>query len=302
MGANPVHHKELNEGGKPMTIAGMKRILVALDGSGPANAALQEGAAWAARLGAELTGIFVEDEWRFVYYPTAASFEGGMATPVPLPPDDLEGEDKKIKAEGAEIRAAFEKATKGRVANASMIVVRGKVNDVLIAEARAADLVIMGKRGRNDSPGSKKAGPTTEAIIHDALRPVLVVPEESNTAGGVLFAYDGSVGVQRVVVPGAILAKMKGQGAAVITVEDDQVHAEGLQRMLKKYFSAHGIEATYQVSRGKAAGKIVETAQAFKSGMIVMGAFGHGPFRQLVFGSATLSVLENAPCPVLLMA
>ncbi len=302
MVANPGPHTEPNEGGKPVTIAGMKRILVALDGSSPASAALREAAAWAARLGAELTGIFVEDEWRFVHYPTAASFEGGMATPVPLPTDELEKENQNIEAEGAEIKAAFEKATKGRVAKASIIVVRGNVNDVLIAEARAADLVIMGKRGRNDSPGSQKAGPTTEAIIHDALRPVLVVPEQSNTGGGVLFAYDGSVGVQRVVVPGTILAKMKGQGAAVITVEDDQVHAESLQRMLKKYFSAHGIEATYQVNRGKAARQIVETAKALNSGMIVMGAFGHGPFRQLVFGSVTLFVLENAPCPVLLMA
>lgn len=225
-----------------------------------------------------------------------------MASPVSLPPDKLAEETGRVDAEGAAIREAFEEATRGMVAKANMVTVRGNVNDVLIAEARAADLVVMGKRGRNDPPGSKKAGPTTEAIIHDALRPVLVVPEQSNTVGGVLFAYDGSVGVQRVVVPGTILAKMNGEGAAVVTVAEEEPQARALQGMLKKYFSAHGIEAVYQVSRGKPAREIIESARAFRSGLIVMGAFGHGPIRQLVFGSVTLSVLENAPCPVLLMA
>ncbi len=302
MVARPVEAREFEGYGKGGEIAAMKRILVALDGSPPANAALDEAVAWATRMGAELTGIFVEDEWRFVYYPTAASFEGGMSTPVPLPQDDLDAENRKVKAEGDAIRAAFEAATRDKVPGATLVTVRGNVNDVLISEARAADLVVMGKRGRNDPPESKKAGPTTEAIIHDALRPVLVVPEAGHTAGAVLFAYDGSVGVQRVVVPGTLLAKAKGEGITVLTVTDDAEAANAMHARLKKYFHAHEVEAVYQVAKGKPAPQIVEAARAFKAGMIVMGAFGHGPFRQLVFGSATLSVLENAPCPVLLMA
>jgi nucleotide-binding universal stress UspA family protein len=302
MVANPETEKRLWGSGETEKGVAMKRILVALDGSPPAHTALGQAAEWAARLGAELTGIFVEDEWRFVYYPTAASFEGGMSTPVPLPQDELEEENDKVKAEGDVIRTTFEQATKDKVPNATMVTVRGNVNEILIAEARAADLVVMGKRGRNDPPDSKKAGPTTEAIIHDALRPVLVVPEHGNTDGGALFAYDGSAGVQRVVVPGTILAKAKGQGATVITVGDDEAKANTLQGLIRKYLQAHGIDGVYQVVRGKPALQIVEAAQANNSGMIVMGAFGHGPIRQLVFGSATLSVLEHTPCPVLLMA
>lgn len=302
MVARPMDYEAEERTGNTGEVVGMKRILVALDGSPPAQAALIEAVAWAARFGAELTGIFVEDEWRFVYYPTAASFEGGMSTPVPLPQDDLEAENEKVRAEGDAIRMAFEEATKGQVANATLVTVRGNVNDVLIAEARAADLVVMGKRGRNDPPQSKKAGPTTEAIIHDSLRPVMVVPESGETTGGVLFAYDGSVGVQRVVVPGTLLAKAKGEGATVVSVSDDAGDAKAQHAMLKKYFHAHGVEAAYQVATGRPAEVIVETARAGRCGLIVMGAFGHGPFRHLVFGSATLSVLENAPCPVLLMA
>ncbi|MCH8882085.1 MAG: universal stress protein [SAR324 cluster bacterium] len=71
---------------------------------------------------------------------------------------------------------------------------------------------------------------------------------------------------------------------------------------MKKYFHPHGIVGVFQITGGKPAREIISAANAYKSGLIVMGAFGHGPIRQLVFGSSTLSVLENTPCPVLLMA
>ncbi|MCZ6472167.1 MAG: universal stress protein [SAR324 cluster bacterium] len=60
----------------------MRSILVALDGSPPSMAALQEAVDWAVKLKSELRGVFVEDERRFVHYPSAASFEGGMARPA----------------------------------------------------------------------------------------------------------------------------------------------------------------------------------------------------------------------------
>jgi nucleotide-binding universal stress UspA family protein len=48
----------------------IKRILVALDGSASAQAALAEATAWAARADARLAGVFVEDETRFFFLPT----------------------------------------------------------------------------------------------------------------------------------------------------------------------------------------------------------------------------------------
>ncbi len=280
----------------------MKSILVALDGSPPSMAALEQGVIWAELMGAELRGVFVEDQWRFVFYPSAASFEGGMSIPVPLPAEKLEAETRQIKAEGDAIRDAFEKAVAGKVPNAVMTVVRGNVNDILVSEARAADLVVMGKRGRNDPPNSKKPGPTTESLIHDALRPVLVVPVDSRSQGGVLLAFDGSISANRVLVPGTLMAGAAGHEVNVLTVEENGKKARAIQRTVKKYFHPHGIVGVFQITGGKPAREIISAANAYKSGLIVMGAFGHGPIRQLVFGSSTLSVLENTPCPVLLMA
>jgi nucleotide-binding universal stress UspA family protein len=224
-----------------------------------------------------------------------------MPAPVPLPENRNEAENEKVRTEGEAIRRSFAEAVAGRVPVASMTTPRGNVNEILIAEARAADLVVMGKRGRNDPPDSEKPGPTTEVLIHDALRPVLVVPEKGRTQGGVLLAFDGSISAQRVLVPGTQMAKALGHGMTVLTVDSDERKARAMQGLVIKYCKSHGVIPVHQVTRGKPAAEIVDAACAYDSGLIVMGAFGHGAIRQLVFGSSTLTVLEKAPCPVLLM-
>lgn len=302
MVANPQNEADVERGRRSGKLEAMKSILVALDGSPSSMAALDEAVKWAARLNGMLRGIFVEDKWRSVHYPMRTSIEGGISTPFPLPPDELAVANEKVKEEGEAIRTAFLAATAGRVANASLTTPRGNVNEILIAEARAADLVVMGKRGRNDPPDSQKPGPTTEALIQDALRPVLVVPERGRTEGGVLLAYDGSISVQRAIVPGTLLAKAAGHAINVLTVDDDQAKGRATQAMLKKYLNAHRVRAVFEVARGKPAKEIIRAARSFQSGLIVMGAFGNGTFRKLLFGSSTLRVLEATPCPVLLMA
>ena len=302
MVANTQYEADVEHGRRSGKLEAMKSILVALDGSPSSMAALDEGVKWAARLNAVLRGIFVEDKSWFVQHPMRTSIEGGISTPFPMPPDELAVATEKGKEEGEAIRTAFLAAAAGKVANASLTTPRGNVNEILIAEARAADLVVMGKRGRNDPPDSQKPGPTTEALIHDALRPVLVVPEQGRTEGGVLLAYDGSISVQRAIVPGTLLAKAAGHALNVLTVDDDQAKGRAMQAMLKKYLHAHGVGAVFEVARGKPAKEIINAARSFHCGLIVMGAFGHGPFRKLLFGSSTLRVLEATPCPVLLMA
>lgn len=301
MVANPNFEANRTRNHGSSNVGAMRSILVALDGSAPSLAALEQAVGWAQLLGAELRGLFVEDEWRFVYYPTAATFEGGLSTPVPLPPDKLEQENEAAKAEGEAIKQAFLKAVEGRPIDAHMSILRGNVNEILTGEARAADLVVMGKRGRNDPPDSRKPGPTTEALIHDALRPVLVVPENARASGGVLLAYDGSISANRVLVPGALLARAGGLAVNVLSVNEEPHRSKVLHGTAGKYLRPHGIEPGFQSVKGRPADEIIKAAEALQSGLIVMGAFGHGPIRQLVFGSSTLDVLEFTPCPVLLM-
>jgi len=281
----------------------MKSILVALDGSPASLAGLKAAVGWAEALGAELRGIFVEDEQRFVYYPAGFSAEGGVPVSAPLPEDEMAAESEKVRKEGEEIRHAFEAAVQGKSIRSEFIQARGSVNHLLTQQARAVDLVVMGRRGRNDPAESTEPGPTTETLIHSALRPVLVVPQNFTANGTVVFAYDGSKGAQRVLSAGTELASAAGVKAAVISIGEDPQLKRDHEEILKRYWRPYGIEATFSVKKreGKAASMIVDFARQQKAGMIVMGAFGHNPLHELFFGSTTLETLAEAQCPVLLM-
>ncbi len=280
----------------------IRSILAAVDGSPASLAGMQQAAAWAKRLGAELRAMFVEDKQRYEYFPAISSFDGGMTMPSSLPEEEQRKELARFAAEREEIRQAYEEIVGAAGISSDFSTPCGNLGDILVAEARMVDLVVMGRRGRNDPPDSTKAGPTTESLIHDALRPVLVVPENGRTEGPVLFAFDGSLGVNRVVMHGAHLTAALNAKAVVVTADDDPEKGARVQAGLRRYLAPHGIDAQCELARGKPAAAIIAAAEAHRAGMIVMGAFGHSAIRELFFGSTTLDILEHTRCPVLLMA
>ena len=59
-----------------------------------------------------------------------------------------------------------------------------------------------------------------------------------------------------------------------------------------------GLSVRATVLEGEPAGKIVETAVAEQSGIVMMPTHGFGPFRRFILGSNTAKVLHDADCPV----
>ena len=282
----------------------IKSILAAIDGSPASVTGLKEAVRWARLLDAELRGFYVEDEQRFVTYPAGISAEGGVPIAVPLPEDELRAEEERAHNEGDEVEQAFRQATAELKQTHGFRRERGNINDVLTREGRAVDLIVVGRRGRHEPASSHRPGPTTETLIHNALRPVLVVPEEVSGGDVVLMAYDGSRGVHRVLPPGTEMARAMGGKLQAVSFGDDPRQGERMAEILQRYWAPHGVDGHFQYIKreGRAAALIVEEARKRDAGLIVMGAFGHNPLRELIFGSTTLDVMEHTPCPVLLMA
>ena len=67
-------------------------------------------------------------------------------------------------------------------------------------------------------------------------------------------------------------------------------------------FAAGALGAdTSIVTEGEAASRICETAAEIDADMIILGTRGHGPLRRLLSGSVSRSVLDQAPCSVLIV-
>jgi nucleotide-binding universal stress UspA family protein len=133
-------------------------------------------------------------------------------------------------------------------------------------------------------------------------RPVLVVPAGTRRTGHILIAYDGSKAAQRAIECGAAFAKLEVSKVDVLTVANTSAEAHGPQEEASKFLAAYNLDVSFVVKPGHPALVISEYAREMEAGLIVMGAYGHSRLTEMLFGSTTREVLENAQCPVLLAA
>lgn len=136
----------------------------------------------------------------------------------------------------------------------------------------------------------------------------------------ILLSTDGSPSAMEATREALELAKMLGAPLIAISVEHVTVPAYGYYGYAEVYndlrkaenehihevideVSAKAAEAGVPFEGIAAEGPIVEqicrVARERDAAMIVIGAHGWGPIRRLVFGSVSLGVLHDAPCPVL---
>jgi nucleotide-binding universal stress UspA family protein len=281
----------------------IQSILVPMDGSEASFSALENAAELGRIAGAKLRGLFVEDEGEFLppayVAPVPEPFVPGLGT-TGLPPAPSEELIQEWQLSGAKIQTAFAQQCELMNVKGNCAVVRGIAREVIVEQAKTADLVVMGRRGKRNSHRSKGPGSHTEAVLMTTTRPVLVVPAGTRRTGRILVAYDGSKAAQRAIDYGAIFTKLQVSKVDVLTVANTGAEAYGPQGEARKFLAAYDLDVSFVVKPGHPALAISQHAQEIDAGLIVMGAYGHSRLVEMVFGSTTSEVLEKARCPVLL--
>lgn len=145
------------------------RIVVGVEGSGGAKAALR----WAVRE-AEHRGARVEvvTAYANTYVPASPDFNY-----VPLDPIDLESEVRKMQSAVVDETLAELGDTDIEVTRK---VVRGRPADSLIAAAEGADMLVVGSRGRGGFRGLL-LGSVSQQIAHHGSCPVVIVRPDLDT-------------------------------------------------------------------------------------------------------------------------
>ena len=281
----------------------LKTILVAASGGTASDGAVETACRLAQRVGAHVEALHVKADP--VQLATMASDSFGMPIAgdwIDRFVDDTDKLAEKTKAGFAAIAGRHGlsmTAAPGAGTGASWRVEAGYAPILVARRARFFDLVVLGRSERVvDRPHTD----TIEETLVTSGRPVLLAPAQPPAVIGdtVALGWNGSAEAVHVVTA-ALSVLEKAKSVVVITVGDDH---ESDPQSLIDYLATHGISAKHRPSatvKGVGRGEqLLEEARDAGADLLVMGAYGHQTWRELLFGGATRHVVGVSLLPVLL--
>ncbi|MFC7241631.1 universal stress protein [Catellatospora aurea] len=278
-------------------------VVVGVDGSASALAAVREAvreAAWRG-CGLRIVHAFI---WPLMHVDVGAS--------EAVPEGGLRHDAERVLAEAT----AAAKAANGRVEVTSDLVTGGPAG-VLLAAARAAQLLVLGDRGLGGFTGLLLGSVAVEVTAHCAT-PVLVVRGEAR-AGPVVLGVDGSPGSAAAVRQAFGEARQRDAELLAVRVWHDAATALAYSipalydplaaRAAEQQELDTAIEAMRkqrpdvrvrtEVVPGRTGRELVRLSE--QAQLVVVGARGRGGFQGLLLGSVSQQLLHHAACPVLVV-
>jgi nucleotide-binding universal stress UspA family protein len=170
---------------------------------------------------------------------------------------------------------------------------------LVASRARFFDAVIL---GRSERVVEHAYSDTIEETLKLSGRPVLIAPAKPPAVIGETIAVGWNGSPEAVHAIAATLSLLeKAKILHVITIADEK---ERPPTALIAYFAAHGITAQHHRAlpvNGVGAGEqLLAEARDAGADLLVMGAYGHRPWRETLFGGATREVIGHSLLPVLL--
>ncbi len=276
----------------------MKSILLPLTAHIKAAPLFQVASGLALQFQSSLTGLFIRPDPR-----SAIPFmgEGLTADMIQTLCDNADKQGKRHADEAeTEFRAVMDKHGlngHGDSAKASWTVMTGEVSDHVGRRARTADIALCLQ------PDSKC--PDSEDIFHDLIfrsgRSVLMVPEGFGGTVGkhLMIAWNGRTEGARAVA-GALPMLTTADKVTIVQVGDigeDRPCADAIAH----YLSEHAVEADtkrIEASDQSVGECLLETAGSIGADTIILGAYSHSRWREMVLGGVTKYITAKSPLPV----
>ena len=272
----------------------IRRILVALDASTHSLAALEAAAGLAASVGAELIGLFVEDEnlVHLAGLPFAHEVRSPSADRRPMSSDKMEQE---LRLQAAQARRALEEAAERVQAKWRFQIVRGQVTASVLNAALEADLLAMGRVSRPLLSHSH-LGSTARDVSVRTKSSVLLMEQGSDLSYPVMVTYDGTPAGRQALDTAARIARTSGDNLSVLLLGDSAEAVELLRKEVAGRLGQEYLRArTHWLPRATVE-SLAGMIQAVDDCVLVLG--GENP---LLEADAIQDLLDKTDCPVLLV-
>lgn len=267
-------------------------ILVSYNGTDEAKRAVRLAAALARRYDAHLTGVFAHTlpytNMQMEAYLTQAALdiaaEGARETEI-----QCEEDFTQIAAEEESgLRTSF-------------FTIHGMPNDVFGRLARTHDLLVIGQPPEWPSAYSD---PNPDDIAMRSGRPVLIAPrgfETFDAADGAVVAWDGQRAASRALADAMELLEDKHKITVLHVGEEREICKPGQDVM--EHLSRHGLDAALKVHpKGgvSTSDAILNVCAEAEAGLLVMGAYEHSRFSEMILGGVTRDVVAKSHIPILM--
>ena len=273
-----------------------RRVVVAFDGAADEDVvAVEAAAAFAARLRADLLGLFIEDIdlARLAEHPGLATI---CARPAGGPRLGAEHLKTALKAQLARTRQAMEQAAERQRIRADFEVRRGRLISEILNTAAPADLVIIGWRG---GPATSVVAPGTSAtavlaaLSEASVRFVLVPRAAAGPGGPVLVAYDGSAAARDGLSAAAEIGGAEA-GIEVVLLAHRLDAVEARQRDARQLLSEAGVGRGTFIHLRDGGGDLLRIARTRRAALTVVPV-------GLLDAAGAKQIIERAPCSLLLV-
>jgi len=171
----------------------------------------------------------------------------------------------------------------------------------LLLHARHSDLVVLGRRRHRDH---LQLG-LIEELLARGGRPVVIANDRppQSVAGTIVVGWKETAASARAVGAAMPLLKEASRVVLLAVKEPGGASREQLEH-LSRQLAWHGIGSEVSIA-GDASRPVTEqllrSASELYADLLVVGAYGHAPLRERVFGGVTRSLLEHAEMPVFMV-
>lgn len=171
----------------------------------------------------------------------------------------------------------------------------GRENEEIARAGRVSDLIVVA------TPESDEGGAVSgriAAALFDTRRPVMVAPKSVPECIGrrAAIAWNGS----REAAAAVAAALPFITGADRVTVIQEAANGDDAGGLVA-YLARHGVAAEtvgVPADRRSLGERLVYSAVTAGADLLIMGAYGHSRFRELVLGGATLGALQHTTVPL----
>ena len=172
--------------------------------------------------------------------------------------------------------------------------------DYVVSEARAADLLIVGRESTADICRSLDPG----AAVMKTGRPLLTVPTGVDVlkADHILIGWKDTREARRALQDSLpLLHDAKSISIAAVCEDTEAASRKHIDDVVQ-YLARHRISASgiTTVAQGSVATELIRLARNEDADLIVTGAYGHSRLGEWIFGGVTRDLLTSSPICCLL--